>query len=73
MSEQAAEGCGWDQGCHNPATIHANWQVNEGGRRDKHLCGAHTAELREREPPCDLQEQPITCCGASCPNVLARL
>lgn len=69
MSEQAAvEHCQWHledrPSCRRDAILHVSWLWNSGYRQDKHLCEAHAAELREK--PYEMQERPITNCGASC-------
>ncbi len=66
MSYQAAaELCEWDiPNCPNEATLHVGWLLDGGGRRERHLCGTHAAELRER--PCEMEERPIARCNASC-------
>lgn len=68
MSNQGAEICEWDRGCANTATLHARWLLNNGDAREKHLCEAHAAELRETTP--EVQDRPLSSCGASCQIVL---
>jgi hypothetical protein len=56
--------------CTNTATEHVSWPLDNGGRRDKHYCGIHAAELIEGRET--VQVWPISSCGATCPIIIDR-
>ena len=62
------ETCQWNsEPCSNAATLHMNWLLDNGDRRDRHLCEVHAEDVREQNR--DTHEQLISTCGPSCPIV----
>ena len=59
-----------DTGCNVPAAKHVNWLLYSGDRREKHLCEAHTAEVREQA--CESRYRPVKECGAGCQITIGR-
>ncbi len=71
-SEIAPQLCAWDAGCVRAATRHVNWILrgnqDDDKRREKHLCDAHTSELRDRPGVTDItQDRSLrSCSGVNC-------